>query len=81
MLITADQIRAARGLLDWTQRDLAERTKLSTRTIKRMEGEPGPAASTEANVLAVQRVLEAAGIVFVDPGKSEKGGFGVRFKK
>lgn len=80
MLIAA-QIRAARALLDWSQRQLAEKSKLSVPTIKRMEGAMGPERSTEANVDAVRRALEGAGIVFLDPKQSKDGGAGVRLKK
>jgi len=80
-LLTAAQIRGARGLLDWSQQKLAEATKLSVQTIKRMEGAKGPEGSTEANVDAVRRVLETAGVVFLDPKTNKDGGAGVRLKK
>lgn len=80
MLIAA-QIRAARALLDWSQRQLAEKSKLSVPTIKRMEGAMGPERSTEANVEAVRRALESAGIVFLDTKQNKEGGAGVRLKK
>ncbi len=80
MLIAA-QIRAARALLDWSQRQLAEKSKLSVPTIKRMEGAMGPERSTEANVEAVRRALESAGIVFLDTKQNKDGGAGVRLKK
>lgn len=80
MLIAA-QIRAARALLDWSQRQLAEKSKLSVPTIKRMEGAMGPERSTDANVEAVRRALEAAGIVFLDAKQNKDGGAGVRLKK
>jgi hypothetical protein len=80
-LLTAGQIRAARGLLDWTQKMLATATKLSVQTIKRMESVRGPDASTAANVDAVRRVLEDAGIAFLKPGeRADCGGAGVRLK-
>lgn len=80
-MLTAGQIRAARGLLDWSQSQLAESTKLSVQTIKRMEGARGPEGSTAANVEAVRRVLEGAGIVFLDARSKMDGGPGVRLKK
>jgi ribosome-binding protein aMBF1 (putative translation factor) len=80
-LFTAGQIRAARGLLDWSQNQLAEATKLSVQTIKRMEGVRGPEGSTAANVDAVRRVLEGAGIVFLEARSKADGGPGVRLKK
>jgi len=80
-LLTAGQIRAARGLLNWSQQQLADSTKLSVQTIKRMEGARGPSGSTEANVEAVRRALEGAGIIFLEPKSNKDGGAGVRLKR
>lgn len=80
-MLSAGQIRAARGLLDWSQQELARQTKLSVQTIKRMEGVRGPEGSTEANVEAVRRALENAGVVFLDPKSTKEGGAGVRLKR
>lgn len=80
-MLTAAQIRAARGLLDWSQKDLADATKLSVQTIKRMEGARGPEGSTEANVQAVRRALEGAGVIFLEAKSSKDGGAGVRLKR
>lgn len=62
MRLRPDQIRAARGLLGWSQADLAERTRLSVRTIKRVEGgdEITPAAD-----LSIRRTFEDDGVAFV----------------
>ena len=79
--LTAAQIRAARALLDWTQPKLAEVTKLSVPTIRRMESARGPSASTAANVEAVRRALENAGVIFLEPKANKDGGAGVRLKK
>lgn len=80
-MLTAAQIRAARALLDWSQKQLAETSKLSVPTIKRMESAMGPERSTAANVEAVRRALEAAGVVFLEPKSNKDGGAGVRLKK
>lgn len=80
-MLTAAQIRAARALLDWSQRQLAEKSKLSVPTVKRMEGAMGPERSTAANVEAVRRALELAGVIFLDPKSSKDGGAGVRLKR
>lgn len=79
--LTAAQLRAARALLDWTQPKLAEVAKLSVPTIRRMESDRGPSASTEANVEAVRRALEEGGVVFLDPENCKDGGAGVRLRK
>lgn len=77
---TAGQIRAARGLLDWSQPQLAEAAKLSLPTIRRMEGPLGPSRSTPANIEAVRRAFEDAGVVFTSEAEVSTGGRGVRFK-
>lgn len=77
-MLTAEQIRAARALLDWSQPELAKVTKLSVPTVRRMESARGPAGSTAANVEAVRRSLEEAGVAFIGP--DEDGGPGVRLK-
>lgn len=79
--LTASQIRAARALLDWTQPKLAEVSKLSVPTVRRMESERGPSASTAANVAAVRRALEDAGVIFLDSKQNKDGGPGVRLAK
>jgi ribosome-binding protein aMBF1 (putative translation factor) len=79
-LLTAGQIRAARALLDWSQKDLAEKSKLSVPTIKRMEGAMGPGRSTAVNVDAARRALEIAGIEFLNADEHKPGGPGVRLK-
>ena len=61
MNLIAQQVRAARGLLGWSQGELAARTRLSVRTIKRVEAgeELTPAAD-----LSIRRTLEAEGVAF-----------------
>lgn len=79
-MLTAEQIRAARALVDWSQPQLAEASRLSMPTIRRMEGPLGPGRSTAVNVDAVRKALEGAGVVFMDAGELKPGGPGVRLK-
>ena len=79
-MLTASQIRAARALIGWSQPELAAASHLSMPTIRRMEGPLGPGRSTAANVDAVQRTLEAAGVVFLAAGADAAGGPGVRLR-
>jgi transcriptional regulator with XRE-family HTH domain len=74
---TIDQLRAARGLLGWSQSELAERAGLSLPTVKRLEGGFGPRVSDDAQI-KLQKAIESAGIEFID---ENGGGLGVRFKK
>ena len=78
-MIEASQIRAARSLLGWSQGDLVRAASLSLTTIRRMEDAAiGPGRSSAENVEAVQRTLEAAGVVFI---AENGGGAGVRLAK
>jgi transcriptional regulator with XRE-family HTH domain len=76
-VITIEQLRAARGLLGWSQSELAERAELSLPTVKRLEGGFGPRVSDEARA-KLQRAIEVAGIELID---ENGGGLGVRFRK
>ncbi len=64
-MISAGQLRAARSLLGWNQKQLAEASVLSLPTIQRMET-LGPHRSAAGNVDKVQRALEHAGIEFIN---------------
>ncbi len=76
-MIISEQLRAARGLIGWSQSALAEASGLALSTIKRMEGDRGPLRSSAQNVLKVQRALEDAGVIFID---ADEEGPGVRLK-
>src|SRR5215472_8684633 len=76
-LITIEQIRAARGLLGWSQSELATRAGLSLPTVKRLEAGFGPRVSDEARA-KLQRAIEAAGVQFID---ENGGGPGVRLRR
>jgi transcriptional regulator with XRE-family HTH domain len=76
-LISVEQLRAARGLLGWSQTELAARAGLSLPTVKRVEAQKGPRVSEEAQI-KLQRALEAAGVEFID---ENGGGAGVRLRK
>jgi len=71
MEISGRQIRAARGLLGWTQQQLADAAIVSLTSLKAVEnGSSDPRLST---LSAVRKALEDAGIEFVPPsgGKGE----------
>jgi hypothetical protein len=76
--LSSAQIRAARALLRWSAQDLARESALGVNTIRRAEVAEDAIALTAANNLAIRRVLEAAGIEFID---ENGGGPGVRLKK
>ena len=64
-MITGTQIRSARHALKVSVDFLSQLSSVSARTIKRMEAEDGVPSSTNANISAVKRALEAAGIEFI----------------
>jgi hypothetical protein len=76
--LTGPQIRAGRGLLRWSATDLARQASLGLATIKRAESAENETSMTAANDLAVRRVLESAGVEFID---ENGGGPGVRLRK
>ena len=75
-MITPAQIRAARGLLKWTQATLAHRAALSTVTLNMIENET--VLPRSATLTAIQRALEQGGVEFLD---DDGQGVGVRFRK
>jgi DNA-binding XRE family transcriptional regulator len=77
LVATVEQIRGARGLLGWSQSELAARAGLSLPTVKRLETGVGARVSDEARS-RIQRALEAAGIIFIS---ENGGGPGVRLRK
>jgi predicted transcriptional regulator len=76
-MLTIEQLRAARGLLGWSQSKLAVRAGLSLPTVKRVEVDLGPRVSDEARN-KLRRALESAGVEFID---ENGGGPGVRLAK
>ncbi len=64
-MLTGAQMRAARALIKMRQVDLAKAADLSEETIKRLEKDSGPVQSTANNAAAIQKALEAAGVVFL----------------
>ncbi len=78
MTVTSEQIRAARALIRWEQKDLADASKVSLPSIKRLETQPGPLAAQPRTVDAIKAALETAGVEFIP---ENGGGAGVRLRK
>lgn len=74
--ISPAQSRAARGLIDWSQSELAARSNLGESTIR--DFEKGRRVPTINNLTAIRMALEAAGVIFVDENGE---GPGVRLRK
>jgi DNA-binding XRE family transcriptional regulator len=63
-MISRDQIRAARALLDWSQPQLAERAGVSTDLISKIEN--GVTDGSLKTLNKIQDVLSNAGVEFLD---------------
>ncbi len=63
MDITAAQCRAARALIKMQQAELAEKSRVSMRTIAGFETDK--TAPVPSTLSAIQRALEAAGVRFI----------------
>jgi len=62
--MSPEQSRAARGWLDWSQKELAAKAAVSLSTVRDFEkGRRDPIAN---NLTAMRAALEAAGIAFLD---------------
>lgn len=74
--MTPAQCRAARGLVDLSQADLAAAARVGVSTVRNFEA--GRSVPVENNLLAIQSALEARGVAFVP---ENGGGAGVRMAK
>lgn len=80
-MITPAQMRAARALLGWDQRRLAEAAQLSLPTVRRMEGSTGTVRGNVDSLVKVVEALDRAGVALINEGEmSSAGGRGVRLK-
>ena len=62
---TSEQIKMARAALGWSIDVLAEKTSISSRTIKRIEAAIGIPNATAANLKLIKQTLEQAGVEFI----------------
>jgi transcriptional regulator with XRE-family HTH domain len=76
IIISGNQIRAARALLNWSQRELSKKARVAFGTIQRMERFDGPIGSRTETLGKVVAVLEKAGIEFLNDESP-----GVRIRK
>jgi len=81
-MITANQLRAARALLNVDQREIADLADLSVPTIQRMEASEGVIRANVDSLMKLVSALENAGIELINPGaQSVSGGRGVRLRE
>ena len=75
IMISPAQCRAARGLLSWTQADLAKAASIGIVTVRQFEGESGTPRT--ATLTVIRQAFEAAGLQFIP---ENGGGAGVRLR-
>ena len=75
-MITPQQCRAARGLLDWTQQELADQAKVGVVTVRQFEA--GDVTPRRATLQVIRRAFELAGVELIN---ANGGGPGVRLNK
>ncbi len=68
MIVTPEQIKAARALLRIEQDDLARRAQVSVVTIRRLETPEGGARVAPRTLQGVRAILEQAGAEFIPNG-------------
>jgi transcriptional regulator with XRE-family HTH domain len=76
--LTSEQVRAARMLLRWEQKDLADASGVSLPSIKRLETLRGELAAQGRTIEAIAQALEKAGVEIIP---ENGGGAGVRLAK
>ena len=74
-MLSPEQSRAARGWLEWSQEDLANRAHVSLSTVR--DFEKGRRTPIPNNLEALRRTIEAAGIKLVFDAKDRPMGLSV----
>ncbi len=74
--MTAEQIRAARGLLRWSAKELSRRAGVHISTIQHLERNNGPVNGHFLTIRKIQQAFENSGIIFFE----DEDGLGVRMR-
>jgi len=78
-MLTAAQMKAARALLGWDQRRLADLSGVSLATVRRMEGSEDAVRGHVDTLVKIVDALEKGGVELIADGTaSSDGGRGVR---
>ena len=71
--ITAAQVRAGRGMVNWSIRELAEVAGVAPMTVKRLEAKDDALGVSDESARAVREALERAGVEFVFKPRANPG--------
>ena len=77
-MITSGQIRAARSLIKWTGKELAEASGVAFSTLMRLETGEGVPGAQVKTLDAIQKAFENAGVEFIGTPEDSPG---VRLRK
>ncbi len=77
-MMRADQLRAGRALLRWSQQQLADKAGVSVPTIKRLEAMDGELEGHTNTIKSLRTALESGGVMLVE---SNGNGPGVRLRE
>jgi ribosome-binding protein aMBF1 (putative translation factor) len=77
--MSPEQVRAARGWLGWSQKDLADKAHVGLSTIKDFENEKRTPIAN--NLGAIQKALEGAGIELLFGSEGQPSGIAGKPKK
>lgn len=72
-VLTGAQLRAARGVLNWSVRELSQAGGVSSSTIRRLEEMDGAPPGREEALAPLQAALEAGGVEFLFPPSGKPG--------
>ena len=75
-MVSPEQCRAARALLDWSQEELSKKASVGIVTVRQLEA--GTHEPRRATLDVIRRALVDAGVEFID---ENGGGPGVRLRK
>ena len=77
-MITSAQIRAARGMLEWSRADLARHSGVGFSSMMRIESAIGVPGAHAKTLEAIEKAFEKAGVEFIG---TPDDGPGVRLRK